>query len=144
MGRDCTKEGKNEMNYYAIVHHDPGSAYGASFPDLAGCFAAADDENDLLKNAICAVDDYLAEEAAAPAARTLEDIRAEYADDLKDGAYILSVPYIPRPAKSVRLNISLDRGLVGSIDEAAERLGLSRSAFLAQAAVKEIKQATAA
>lgn len=128
------------MNFLAIVHHDAGSAFGATFPDAPGCFAAADEEKDLLKNAICALDDFFSDEAVPAQTRSLEDIRAEFAEDLKEGAYILSVPYIHRLSKSVRVNISLDQGLVEAIDAAAERMGLNRSAFLAQAATKEIRQ----
>jgi predicted RNase H-like HicB family nuclease len=29
------------MNYIAIMHHDPGSAFGVSFPDFPGCITAA-------------------------------------------------------------------------------------------------------
>jgi predicted RNase H-like HicB family nuclease len=129
------------MNYFAVVHKDHESAFGVTFPDVPGCFAASDEEVDLLKNAICALDDFLSDEARLPQPRGIESIRAEFAEDLKEGAYLLSVPYIPRPTKSVRVNISLDRGLVDSIDAAADRLGLNRSAFLAQAAAKEIRHA---
>ena len=33
--------------YIAIVHKEPGSAYGASFPDLPGCISAAETLEDL-------------------------------------------------------------------------------------------------
>ena len=29
--------------FTGIIHHDEGSAYGITFPDAPGCFAAADD-----------------------------------------------------------------------------------------------------
>jgi hypothetical protein len=29
--------------FYAVVHKDEGSAFGVHFPDLPGCFSAADD-----------------------------------------------------------------------------------------------------
>ena len=29
------------MQYIAIMHHDPGSAFGVSFPDFPGCITAA-------------------------------------------------------------------------------------------------------
>ena len=37
--------------YLALVHKDPDSAWGVSFPDLPGCHSAADDFGDLLANA---------------------------------------------------------------------------------------------
>ncbi|MCI1014324.1 MULTISPECIES: type II toxin-antitoxin system HicB family antitoxin [Herbaspirillum] len=36
------------MLYPIYVHKDPDSAYGAQFPDFPGCFAGADDLQDLL------------------------------------------------------------------------------------------------
>jgi predicted RNase H-like HicB family nuclease len=30
--------------FLAIVHKDPGSAFGVTFPEVPGCFAASDDE----------------------------------------------------------------------------------------------------
>lgn len=35
--------------YFALVHKDEVGAYGISFPDLPGCFSAADDLDDLVK-----------------------------------------------------------------------------------------------
>ncbi|WP_109464425.1 type II toxin-antitoxin system HicB family antitoxin [Albibacillus kandeliae] len=132
------------MHYIAIIHHDPGSAYGVSFPDVPDCFAAADDEKDVLKNAIAALDDYFADGHPLPAPRSIEDIRAEVAEDLAEGAYLILVPLIPRPTKSERVNLSLDRGLLQAIDEAADLVGLNRSAFIAMAARKEIERDQAA
>ncbi len=43
-------------HYIAIVHKDPDSAWGVSFPDLPGCFSAADEEADLLPNAMEALE----------------------------------------------------------------------------------------
>jgi len=125
--------------FYAVVHHDEGSAYGVSFPDVPDCFAAADDQEDILKHAICALEDYFADGHEVPAPRGVEDIKRELKEDLAEGAFLISVPLIPRPVKSVRVNISMDQGLLASIDQAAERLELNRSAFLALAAANEIK-----
>lgn len=128
------------MNYIAVVHHDPGSAYGVSFPDVPDCFAAADEEKDVLKNAIDALDDYFADGQSIPSPRGIEAIRQEVAEDLAEGAYLVWVPLIPRPTKSERVNLSIDRGLLQAIDEAAELVGLNRSAFIAMAARKEIER----
>jgi metal-responsive CopG/Arc/MetJ family transcriptional regulator len=40
--------------------------------------------------------------------------------------------------RTVRINVSLDKALVDQIDEAAEARGLTRSAFIAQAAREKI------
>ena len=127
------------MYYYAIVHHDPGSAFGVSFPDFPDCFAAADEEEDVLKNAISALDDYLSDVENHPVPNALDVVRNQLAEDLAEGAYLISVPYIPRPTKSARYNASMDRGLLAALDAAADQLSLTRSAFIAQAVQNEIK-----
>ena len=126
------------MYYWAIVHHDEGSAFGVSFPDAPDCFAAADQEADTMANAIAALDDYFEDHRAHPAASSLEDVRRRYAQDLAEGAYLIQVPFIPRKTKSVRVNVSLEQGLLEAIDEAAKRADLNRSSFLAHAARREI------
>ncbi len=129
------------MFYWAIVHHDEGSAFGVSFPDLPDCFAAADDERDIMKNAIAALDDYFSDGHEAPTAMSLNEVKREVKEDLAEGAYLIQVPVIPLTSKSVRVNLSMDSGLLAAIDDAASRLGLNRSAFIAQAARREIEAA---
>ena len=45
--------------YHAIVHKDEDSAWGVHFPDLPGCFSAADELVDVQANASEAVTLYL-------------------------------------------------------------------------------------
>ncbi len=126
------------MNYIAIIHHDPGSAYGVSFPDVPDCFAASDEAGDILKHAIAALDDYFSDGKLHPEPSAIEEIRADVADDLAEGAYLIAVPFIDRKTKSERINVSFDRGLLRAIDEAANTAGLNRSAYLALSAKNEI------
>lgn len=129
------------MYYWAIVHRDEGSAYGVSFPDLPGCFSAADSQDDVVKNAIEALDLYFEGESEMPAPKALEEVAKEFADDLAAGAYLIQVPAITLTTKTVRINLSMDSGLVNAIDSAAKRVGLNRSAYIAQAARREIEAA---
>ncbi len=39
-------------SYLAIVEKDQGSALGVSFPDIPGCFSAADEQETVMANAI--------------------------------------------------------------------------------------------
>jgi predicted RNase H-like HicB family nuclease len=129
------------MNYFAIVHHEEGSAFGVSFPDVPDCFAAADEEKDVLRYAISALDDYFSEGQQAPRPRGHLEIMQEVAEDLAEGAWLISVPFIKRITKTVRANITLDQGLRDAADEAADLLGINRSAFIAQALRNEILRA---
>jgi predicted RNase H-like HicB family nuclease len=125
--------------FYAIVHKDPDSAFGVEFPDLPGCFSAADEIEDVLPNACEALELWF-EDAKEVQPSRLDDLRAKAADDLAGGAFIISVPRIRRLGKQVRANISLDRGMLDAIDRAAAERSLTRSAFLADAARNEIER----
>lgn len=124
--------------YLALVHKDAGSAYGLTFPDLPGCFAAADAEGDILRNAAEALELWF-EDAAPVTARGPEAIAAEVAADLAQGAFLIAVPLVQPSSRQKRVNISLDAGTLGAIDSAAEGLGLTRSGFLTMAALNEIR-----
>ena len=125
--------------FYAVVHKDPDSAFGVEFPDLPGCFSAADAMDDILANAVEAVELWMEDAPALPQARDLAAIQADAADDLANGAFLLAVPYIRRTGRQVRANISLDRGMLDAIDRAAADQHMTRSAFLAEAARNEIQ-----
>ena len=127
--------------YIAIVHKDPESAYGVSFPDLPGVFSAADDEEDIVPNAIEALtlwaeDEALPQPSSHAAILSREEVRTE----LKDGAFLVRIPLVRDDTRTVRANITMEAGTLAAIDAAAKRRGLTRSAFLASAALKEIEK----
>lgn len=124
--------------YLALVHKEEGTAYGMTFPDLPGCFAAADSEGDILKSAVEALELWF-EDAAAVAPRGPEAIAAEVAGDLAAGAFLIAVPLVQPSSRQKRVNISMDAGTLEAIDAAADGLGLTRSGFLAMAALNEIR-----
>ena len=127
----------NAMNYFAVVDKNPDSAFGIWFPDVEGCFSAADNEKDIIKNAMEALCLHL-EGAIAPPARGIEEIRAQVAEDLLQGAYLISVPLISQSQRQVRANISMSKSVLDAIDNAAALRNLTRSAFIAEAALNEI------
>lgn len=124
--------------YLALVHKDPDSAYGISFPDLPGCFSAADDYADIVPNAAEALELWF-EDMSEIEPRGIDDIRKDVASELRDGAFLIAVPYIRRTTRQRRVNISVDTGTLDAIDQAAEALKLTRSAFIAMAAANEIR-----
>jgi predicted RNase H-like HicB family nuclease len=130
------------MRYYiALVHKDEGSSFGVSFPDVPGVYSAADEMAELVPNAAEALALY-AEDTALPAPRALDDVRQDpsVASELAQGAFLLAVPFIENDAKIIRINVSMESGMVKAIDKAAQARNLTRSAFLAQAARHEIER----
>ncbi len=128
------------MRYYtAIVHQDGDSAFGLTFPDLPGCFAAADSWDDIPAAATEALDLWFEDmpdvnPASLDAIRRRDDVAAE----MVQGGVLLPVPYIPADTTVERVNVTLERGLLRAIDETAKGRGMTRSAFLASAARREL------
>ncbi len=124
--------------YHAVVHKDEDSAFGVQFPDLPGCFSAADKIEDVIPNAIEALSLWFEDEDEVEAS-PVEAIHARATADLAEGAFLVMVPWIGRNSKPARVNISLDRAMLDAIDTAAGMRRLTRSAFLAEAARNEIE-----
>jgi predicted RNase H-like HicB family nuclease len=131
------------MKYFiALVHKDNDSAFGISFPDLPSVFSAADIEDDLTANAIEAIRPW-AEEEALPIPSSYNDLmsRDDVRAELARGAFLTHIPFIADDTRTVRANVTFDKGMLDAIDATAKERGLTRSAFLASAARKEIEAA---
>ena len=127
--------------YIAIVHKERDSAFGLQFPDVPGCFSAADAEEDIIANAMEALSLW-AEDAVLPPARPVDAIvkEAPVARELRAGAFLVSVPFTENDSRVVSANISLERGVLKAIDAEAKRRKLTWSAFLTQAARAEMRR----
>lgn len=126
-------------SYFALVEKDAGSAFGIRFPDIPGCFSAADTAEEIVPNAsealqLWAEDMPLLEPSPHASIISRPDVR----EVLKLGGYLVSVPLIENDTAIVRANVTFERGVLRAIDAAAKQRGITRSAFLANAAKKEI------
>jgi predicted RNase H-like HicB family nuclease len=131
------------MKYFiAIIHKDADSAFGIGFPDLPCVFSAADEESDLTANAIEALRLW-AEDEPLPEPSAYEDVisRDDVRQQLSGGAFLIRVPFIENDSRIVRANVTFEKGMLDAIDMAARERGLTRSAFLASAARREIEAA---
>ena len=126
--------------YFAVVHKDEDSAFGVHFPDVPGCFSAADQIDDIVPNAIEALGLY-SEDQELPPSRSVDQLRRdpEIAADLSEGAFLVAVPVIENDARVVRANITMESGMLKAIDAEAKARRLTRSAFLTQAARRAIE-----
>lgn len=116
--------------FYPAIVERAGDSYSVFFPDLPGCTSAGATVQEAARNAEQALDEHL-------------NVSAEHRDDLADPSELDAIEHDPavdevarilvraeKPGRSVRLNISLDEGLVARIDRVAK----NRSGFLADAA----------
>lgn len=125
--------------YIALIHKDPDSDYGVSFPDLPGCISAGstlDEARAMAVEALALHLEGLAEDGeAVPEPSSLEAIMADAEN--KHGVAVLVDA--PAPAvRSMRINVTLPADLLEAIDKVAESEGFTRSGFLAQAARKAL------
>ncbi|MFT4134751.1 type II toxin-antitoxin system HicB family antitoxin [Labrys sp. (in: a-proteobacteria)] len=121
-------------HYIGLIHKDPDSLYGVSFPDLPGCVSAGatlDEARDMAAEALALHLQGMAEDGeAVPEPSSLEAIMAD--PENRDGVAIL-VP-VAEEVKSVRVSVTFQADVLSQIDSYAESHGLTRSGFLASAA----------
>ncbi|PSJ56936.1 type II toxin-antitoxin system HicB family antitoxin [Kumtagia ephedrae] len=129
---------------YALIHEEDG-VFGISFPDFPGCVSTGRTEEEVLRKGAEALAFHVAgmieDGDPLPIARNLSELRADnsFSDD-SAGAILALVPFDP-PGRAVRLNISMDETLLEAVDRAASAAGQSRSAFLAEAVRRRLKDA---
>jgi predicted RNase H-like HicB family nuclease len=127
-------------NYIAVIHKDPASDFGVSFPDFPGCVTAGrsiDDAKDMAQDAISLhIKGMLEDGESIPAPSKLEDIMDD--PDYADAAAVIIVTVSDAKPRSVRVNITVPEDMLRKIDSMAKKKGMSRSAFLVHAAQSAI------
>lgn len=122
------------LAFYPAIIERAGDGFSVFFPDLPGCTSAGSSIQEAAVNAEEALAGHLL-------------VCAQYNDHVDDPSALDQVGKDPevdevarvlvrveRPGKAIRLNITLDEGLVAAIDRVAE----NRSGFLAEAAIHEL------
>jgi len=123
-------------SYIAVVHKDPSSDYGVSFPDFPGCITAGDSIDNVKDLSVEALSGHIkimkefGEKIPTPS--KLDDIVADpdYFDVV--AFLVVSIPEIK--SKTIRVNITLPEDILHKIDVTAKKRGMSRSSFLSHAA----------
>lgn len=116
--------------YYPAIIERAGKGYSVFFPDLPGCTSAGATVNEAAANAEEALAGHLivAEQYGDPLPEPSELDAIERDPEVDEAARVLVRG--ERRGKAVRINITLDEGLVAAIDKVAA----NRSGFLADAA----------
>ena len=127
-------------NYIAVVHKDPKSDFGVSFPDFPGCITAGnsiDEAKDMAHDALSLhIKGMLEDGDNIPVPSKLEDIMDN--PDYSNAAAILVVSVSEVKPRSVRVNITVPEDMLRKIDSVAKKRGMSRSSFLVHAAQNAI------
>ena len=122
--------------YIAVIHKEKGTAFGASFPDLAGCISVASTLEKLrpmIEESLgLHLEGMIEDGEAVPEPSSLDKIvkSKDYADAV--AVMVVKVPELV--GATVRVNITLPEKTLMQIDRKAAAKGMSRSGFLAKAA----------
>ena len=127
------------MSYYVGILDGSGDVWGVRVPDVPGCHGGGATPEAAITDAISALRD-VAECGDVRAPRSAQaligDAAAEY--NAAAGESLVMLPLFADKLRPVRANISLDAGVLETIDAEAARRGLTRSAFLVSAAMDKI------
>jgi predicted RNase H-like HicB family nuclease len=123
--------------YLAVADRLPGeSNWSIIFPDFPGVTSVAEKFADVMRQAkdalATAVEDIEQDGEALPPS-VEEDALPDYDRTAFHDPRTLLVP-VETTGRALRVNISLDEGLLARIDDVSKRTGLSRSALLARGA----------
>jgi predicted RNase H-like HicB family nuclease len=131
-------------DYIALIHKEPTSDYGVSFPDFPGCITVGTTLDEACREAAEAlamhIDGMIEDGEAIPEPSLLEDVMAER-ENREAVAFLVPAPAPVRQARAVRVNITLPEDVLADVDRVARRQGLSRSSFLARAARRAMSDA---
>ncbi len=124
------------MIYPIYVHQEGDSAWGATFPDIPGCFTAADDLDDLPRAAQEAIEVHFdGEEDAIPPPGDLE--RLKDIPEFNGGFWMfVDIDLSKVNTPSERVNVSFPGNVLRRIDQYAAANGMTRSGFLTFAAAR--------
>ena len=129
-------------NYIAVVHKEPGSDYGVSFPDFPGCITAGktiDEAKDWAYEALLLhLEGLLEDGVGLPTPTNLEDLVAD--PENADAVAFLVISAPDAHGKAKRINITMPEETLRRVDAAAKRRGLSRSSYLTRAAQEVMEQ----
>lgn len=134
--------GEAVRQYIGLIHKGPDSDYGVSFPDLPGVITAApslDEAHGMATEALALHLEGMVEDGKAiPEPSSLEAIMADQ-ENRRGVAVLIAAPALG--ASPVRINITIPADLLDAIDQFTKSKGLTRSAFLTQAAKKAMESA---
>jgi predicted RNase H-like HicB family nuclease len=129
-------------HYIALIHKDPDSDYGVSFPDFPGLATAGrtlDEARAMAEEALAFHIEGMAEDGETiPEASTLDAVMDDPA--ARDGVVTL-ISTREQTKRAVRVNVTLPEDVLAAIDRYAENRGFTRSGFLTLAAKRAMEDA---
>ena len=129
------------MKYPVIIHKDDDTGYGVTIPDVPGCFAYGDTQEEAIINIQEAVELYYSGEdiSEPPAPSIMEDLLDSDLYTRDSFLYLADIDFSFIAPKTQRVNITVPEYKLVRIDRAAKARGISRSAFFVDSAEQLIR-----
>ena len=117
------------MLFPVVIHKDKDSCYGATIPDIPGCFSAGDTLEEAINNIQEAVEAHLEGESIIPEPSKLEALIHD--PEYKDGTWVMvDIDMSFLEGRAIRINITVPSNVLHKIDQTTK----NRSAFFVKAA----------
>jgi len=130
------------MFYIAVVEKEDDT-FGIWFPDFPGCVSAGETLEEVMNNGrdvLAFHVEGMREDGEDIPAPTKPDFFIQSSDfSIGANQFLVSVPLVSALGKSERVNLSIDSGNLKIIDAEAKRRGMTRSAFMVEAALHELR-----
>ena len=129
------------MKYPVIIHKDKDTGYGVTIPDIPGCFAYGDTQEEAIANIQTAVELYYDGEDVTepPAPSKMDDLLKSDLYTRDSFLYLADIDFSFLAPATQRINITVPQYKLVRIDKAAKQKGLSRSAFFVESAERQIR-----
>ena len=127
----------------AIELGDEKLAYGVVVPDLPGCFSAGDTLDEAIVNTKEAIELWIESVIEDGGSIPEPSPIAKHQADTEFEGWIWAIAEVDMSklsGKAKRVNITLPERILASIDQAAVRLGDTRSGLLAKAALEYVER----
>ncbi|MGV3551883.1 type II toxin-antitoxin system HicB family antitoxin [Rhizobium sp.] len=120
--------------YVALIHKDPSSDFGVSFPDFPGCVTAGstiEEARVMAEEALAFhIEGMLDDGETVPAPSSLDEIM-KVRENMNAVAFLVDAQIAER---AIRINVSIPERELKAIDAYAQTRGLSRSGLFLKAA----------
>lgn len=124
----------DKLTYTAILRKDSDSDWGVEFPDVPGCFSSGITSAEALISAREALQGHLDMlcELNEPVPVPKTDPDKVITDPIDGETVAISLVEAEPPAKTVRINITIQDRLAARLDAAAKAKGTTRSGLISQ------------
>lgn len=128
-----------EVSYAAAFEEQPEGGYTVTFPGIPGAITEGDDLKEAWFNAREALELILESRAEAGEALPVQDPLETIDSMMTPGTKVQLVTAVA-PTKAVRINVTIDEGLLERLNRRVDETGRSRSAFIADAVRKSLRE----